>query len=85
MQSVAESSSRCQPDRYPRGYGATAARLTPDLKARSSNLSGLKFIVSVLRHVGMTTLVSPIVRMEGGQLTRLVRATWNCGQHPVGP
>ena len=53
MQGVAESSSRCQPDRYPRGYGATAARLTPDQKVGSSNLSGLKFVVSVLRHVGV--------------------------------
>ena len=26
----------------PRGYGATAARLTPDQKVGSSNLSGLK-------------------------------------------
>jgi len=26
----------------PRGYGATAARLTPDQKAGSSNLSALK-------------------------------------------
>ena len=45
VQGVAESSSRCQPDRYPRGYGATAARLTPDQKVGSSNLSGLNFAV----------------------------------------
>jgi hypothetical protein len=63
VQSGAESSSRCQPDRYPRGYGATAARLTPDQKVGSSNLSGLKFVVFVLRHVGMTTLVSLTVRI----------------------
>ena len=32
-----------QPHHVPRGYGATAARLTPDQKVGSSNLSALMF------------------------------------------
>ena len=40
-----------QPDYCTRGYGATAARLTPDQKVGSSNLSGLNFHWQLLGRV----------------------------------
>ena len=38
---------------HPRGYGATAARLTPDQKFGSSNLSGLSYLRLEQGRVGL--------------------------------